>query len=175
MDNLEVKRVTPKDIDQLQKIAAQTFSETFSSRNTKENMKIYLEERLSIEKLTIELNNKESEFYFGTINNSTIGYLNLNFGSSQTELKDEKAVEIERIYVLNEFQGKKIGQILFEKATQIAKQKNGSYLWLGVWRVNKRAINFYKKNRFSEFDKHIFKLGNEEQIDIMMRLPLEDS
>ena len=39
---------------------------------------------------------------------------------------------------------------------------------------NQRAINFYKKNGFVEFDKHIFKLGKEEQTDIMMKLKLTD-
>lgn len=39
---------------------------------------------------------------------------------------------------------------------------------------NPRAINFYKKNGFVEFDKHIFKLGNDEQTDIMMKLQLKD-
>ena len=47
-----------------------------------------------------------------------------------------------------------------------------SYVWLGVWEENVRALNFYKKNGFIEFDKHIFKLGEDEQTDIMMKLIL---
>jgi len=43
---------------------------------------------------------------------------------------------------------------------------------LGVWEKNQRAINFYKKNGFVEFDKHIFKLGEDKQTDIMMKLKL---
>ena len=34
------------------------------------------------------------------------------------------------------------------------------------------AIQFYKKNGFVEFDKHIFTLGNDKQTDIMMKLKL---
>ena len=101
-----------------------------------------------------------------------VGYLKINFGQSQTELKDDKAFEIERIYVLKEYHGKNVGQLLYEKAIEIAKQKNKDYLWLGVWEENPRAINFYKKNGLVEFDKHIFKLGNDEQTDIMMKLQL---
>lgn len=78
-------------------------------------------------------------------------------------------MEIERIYVLQKYQGKKIGQILYEKAIQIAHDKQVKYVWLGVWEQNLRAINFYKKNDFIEFDKHIFKLGNDAQTDIMMK------
>ena len=97
----------------------------------------------------------------------------LNFGQAQTEFNDNKALEIERIYVLKEFYGKKVGQVLYDKAFDIAKQAGADYLWLGVWEENQRAINFYKKNGFVEFDKHIFKLGDDEQTDIIMKLKLD--
>ncbi len=174
MENIEIKKATTNDIDQLQKIGRQTFYETFSAGNTEENMNQYLEEGFSGAKLTAELNNKNSEFYFATLDQDVIGYLKLNFGQSQTELKDEGALEIERIYVLKEFHGKNVGQLLYEKAIQIAIQKEAGYVWLGVWEENPRAIHFYKKNGFVEFDKHIFKLGNDEQTDIMMKLQLKD-
>ncbi|MFA9188428.1 GNAT family N-acetyltransferase [Flavobacterium sp. FBOR7N2.3] len=167
-----IKEVTLNDIEQLQKIGKKTFHETFSESNSEENMKKYLEEGFAKEKLTTELNNKDSKFYFAILNHETIGYLKVNFGVSQTELKDNKALEIERIYVSKEFHGKKVGQLLYNKAIQVAKKKNMEYVWLGVWEQNLRAIRFYQKNGFVEFDKHIFKLGNEEQTDIMMKLKL---
>lgn len=169
---IEIKKATINNLQQLQKIGRQTFFETFSAGNSEENMSKYLEEGFADEKLIAELNDDNSEFYFAIQDNEVIGYLKINFGKSQTELQDEKGIEIERIYVLKEFHGKNIGQILFEKAIEISKQKNADYVWLGVWEENPRAINFYKKNGFVEFDKHIFKLGDDEQIDIMMKLIL---
>lgn len=163
MENIDIKSVNLKDLEQLQKISKQTFFETFSAGNSEGNMVKYLEESLSLEKLTAELSDKNSEFYFAVFENSIIGYLKLNFGKSQTELKDYKTIEIERIYVLKDFHGKNVGQTLYEKALQIARQKNADSVWLGVWEENPRAINFYKKNGFVEFDKHIFKLGVDEQ------------
>lgn len=133
----------------------------------------YLNEGFSVEKLSAELNDNNTELYFATLGNEVIGYIKLNFGQSQTELKDDKAVEIERIYVLKEYHGKKVGQLLYQKAMEIARQANAGYVWLGVWEKNLRAIHFYKKNGFVEFDKHIFKLGDDEQTDIMMKLPLK--
>ncbi|MBK6363413.1 MAG: GNAT family N-acetyltransferase [Saprospiraceae bacterium] len=173
MKDINIQKVTIDNIDQLQKIGRQTFFETFASGNTEENMRNYLEEGFSKEKLTAELNDNNAEFYFATFNNNVIGYLKVNFGQSQTELKDDRALEIERIYVLKEFHGKRVGQMLFNKAIEIAKQKRVDYVWLGVWEENPRAINFYRKNGFVEFDKHVFKLGNDEQTDIMMKMKLE--
>jgi len=173
MELIETKKVTIRDIELLRKIGRQTFFETFSSANSEENMNQYLKDGFSIEKLAAELNVKNAEFYFAMLDDNVIGYLKVNFGASQTEIKDDKAIEIERIYVLKEFHGKKVGQILYDKAIEVAKNKNAEYVWLGVWEENPRAINFYKKNGFVEFDKHIFKLGNDEQTDIMMKLQLK--
>jgi Acetyltransferases len=174
MGNINIEKITIDDINQLQKIGRQTFYETFSESNTEENMKSYLENGFSMDKIKAELSDEDGEFYFAKIDEKVIGYLKLNFGQSQTELKDDKALEIERIYVLKEFHGKKVGQILYDKAFEIARQKRVDYIWLGVWEENPRAINFYKKNGFVEFDKHVFKLGNDEQTDIMMKLKLND-
>ena len=82
-------------------------------------------------------------------------------------------MEIERIYVKSSHHGKKVGQLLYSKALDIAFLKDKKYIWLGVWEENKRAVNFYKKNGFEEFDKHIFRLGNDEQTDLMMKKILD--
>jgi hypothetical protein len=50
-------------------------------------LKNYLEEELSAEKLTAELNNLNSAFYFAELDGKIIGYLKLNFEQSQTELQ----------------------------------------------------------------------------------------
>lgn len=173
MDAIEIKKVTVTEIEQLQKIGTQTFLETFAEMNSEENMKQYLKDKFSINKLTSELSNPNSEFYFAILNKEPLGYLKVNFAKAQTELKDENGLEIERIYVLKEFHGAKIGQLLYNQALQIAKIHNLNYLWLGVWEENHKALNFYKKNGFIEFDKHLFKLGNDEQTDLLMKLILK--
>ncbi|MFP3591412.1 GNAT family N-acetyltransferase [Chryseobacterium sp. SIMBA_038] len=169
-----VTKIAENELVKLQEIGRKTFAETFSENNTEECMAEYLEISFSTEKLTVELNDGNSEFYFAKLDNEVIGYLKLNKGSSQTEIKGENALEIERIYVTKDFHGKKVGQILYNKAIEIAKEKEVDYVWLGVWENNSRAIGFYKKNGFVEFDKHIFRFGNEDQTDIMMKLNLKN-
>lgn len=170
---ISITKIKENEIAALQEIGKKTFSETFSENNTEESMVQYLETSFATEKLTAEVNDENSEFYLARIDHNVIGYLKLNTGSSQTEIKGENALEIERIYVSKDFHGKKVGQALYDKAIVIAKEKNVDYVWLGVWENNLRAIGFYKKNGFQEFDKHIFRLGNEEQTDIMMKLDLK--
>jgi ribosomal protein S18 acetylase RimI-like enzyme len=172
MQNIHLRKATDTDLTNLQNIGKLTFSETFSSDNSEENLKAYLETAFATEKVKSELSDKNSEFYFAELNNKIIGYLKVNFGDSQTEIKSEKALEIERIYVLKEFHGKMVGQILYEKAIGLAEERLVDFIWLGVWEQNLRAIRFYEKNGFKAFDQHVFKLGTDEQVDIMMKLTL---
>ncbi|MDR7210734.1 GNAT family N-acetyltransferase [Flavobacterium piscis] len=169
----EIKRIGLSEIQQLQKIARETFYETFAGDNSEENMAAYLDEKFAIDKLSIELSNPDSQFYFAYLNNKVLGYLKVNFAEGQTELNDKEGLEIERIYVSKAFHGLKVGQLLYDKAFQIAKDSNLNYIWLGVWEENVRALNFYKKNGFVEFDKHVFRLGEEEQTDLLMKLILK--
>ena len=172
MNSITITKIGPAQLAQLQAIGRQTFTETFSSTNSEENLNAYLQYGFSTAKLTAELNNPNSEFYFATLNDKVIGYLKINFGIAQTELQDPKAMEVERIYVLGEFQSKKVGQLLFEKALAIAKNKKVDFVWLGVWEENHRAIRFYTKNGFVAFDSHIFLMGNDKQTDILMKIQL---
>ncbi|NJM79920.1 MAG: GNAT family N-acetyltransferase [Flavobacterium sp.] len=173
MQQIQITQINHNQIHQLQEVGKKNFYETFAEVNSEENMKTYLEKEFAIDYLQTQLNNTDSNFYFATFNDNVIGYLKINFGSSQTELKDSKALEIERIYVLKEFHGLKVGQLLYEKALQIAKEKKVEYIWLGVWEENKKAIQFYTKNGFIVFNKHLFKLGNDEQTDLMMKLQVK--
>jgi ribosomal protein S18 acetylase RimI-like enzyme len=172
METLEIVRVRIDDLEGLQTIGRNTFKETFSGDNSEESMAKYLEEGFSSEKLLAELNNEGSQFYFAKIGGNIIGYLKLNTGGAQTELKEAQGLEIERIYVLQQYHGMKVGQVLYEKAIEVSRAMNLEYVWLGVWEENPRAINFYRKNGFVAFDKHVFKLGEEEQTDIMMKKAL---
>jgi ribosomal protein S18 acetylase RimI-like enzyme len=169
MSTLEIKKAAVKDLEALQLIGRQTFSETFAEVNSAENMIKYLEESFADEKLTAELNHPDSHFYLAELDNKIIGYLKLNTGGAQTEKQDLNALEIERIYVAKEFHGKKVAQALYAQALQTAAKLKAGYIWLGVWENNLRAVSFYTKNGFIQFDTHIFKLGDDEQTDLLMK------
>jgi len=172
MEQISVSLIGIEDVAALQKIALEIFTETFKDYNSTDNLQKYLDEKFSIDKLTEELNNPYSSFYFAQLGEEVIGFLKTNIGNAQTELKDLNAFEIERIYVLQAFHGKQVGQLLMNKAIEEARKTTCSYIWLGVWEENDRAIRFYTKNGFVKFDTHIFKMGDDEQTDWMMKREL---
>lgn len=167
-----IKQVNLSELPLLLTLGKTTFIQTFSEHNSPEDMEKYLSENFNIIKLTSEFNHPNSTFYFAQVLGQNAGFSKLNTGAAQTEKLGEEAFELERIYVDQTFLGKKVGQALLDHAIATAKQSNHQYIWLGVWEENHRAINFYQKNGFEVFDKHIFKLGNDEQTDLLMKLIL---
>ena len=172
MENIQIVAVSPQEVLQLQQISIKTFSQTFAEINTEENMTKYLKESFSIEQLEQELNNELSYFYFAKWNDQIIAYMKLNTGEAQKEALGQKSLEIERIYVLSDFHGKKVGQVLYNKAIEVAQAKAMDFVWLGVWEKNSKAIAFYTKNGFVQFDQHVFMLGDDQQLDLLMKLNL---
>jgi ribosomal protein S18 acetylase RimI-like enzyme len=166
---IQIVEVALKDLRLLQEIAKRTFYDSFAAMNTPENMQLYMDEYLTDEKLEAEILNPDSRFFFANNENSPVGFIKINQGGAQTVLPNDQAFEIERIYVDQPFKGEGIGRLLISKAVELANASGAGYLWLGVWEYNTPAIRFYEKNGFKQFSKHIFKLGNDEQTDLLLK------
>jgi diamine N-acetyltransferase len=154
---------------ELQAISKKTFHDAFAWGNVPEVLDNYIESAFKIENLEAELANKNSQFYFAKIDNETVGYFKINVGSAQTEDLDPNALELQRIYILENHQGKKIGNAILAEVEQLATEQNIKSIWLGVWDRNEKAIAFYEKNGYVKIDSHTFMMGDEEQIDFIMQ------
>lgn len=172
MNTIEIRKATLADLKTIQFIGATTFTETFAEVNTPEDIATYNQQSFNIEQLTTEINNPDSQYYLAFSGSEAVGYLKINFGKAQTEEGKENSLEIQRIYVLQAFHGKKLGQLLVDKAIAVAQEEAVDYIWLGVWEENHRALQFYNKNGFVVFDTHIFTLGNDQQTDLLMQLKI---
>ncbi len=171
--NLHFKKCTFDDLETLRIISYQTFYDTFSESNTPSSIDAYMDNAFQIKKLESELSNPHSAFYFLYNEDEIAGYVKLNEYEAQTDIHDPNSIEVERIYLLEDFQGKGLGKALIDKAIDVAHNVKKDYLWLGVWEKNEKAIAFYKRNGFFKIDQHSFFMGDEEQTDYIMRKDLK--
>ena len=169
---LEYRTCNPSDIDQLIYLSKTTFAASFEAQNDPKDFKEYMRFAFSKEKLTSELNNPNSSFNFVYLGKDLVGYFKLNVNDAQSDIKSEDAVELERIYVLGSYQGKGFGSQILDRIKQLALKTGKSYLWLGVWEQNVRAIALYKRNGFKKFGTHPYLIGDDEQLDWLMRFDL---
>ncbi|HNL66233.1 MAG TPA: GNAT family N-acetyltransferase, partial [Ferruginibacter sp.] len=77
-----------------------------------------------------------------------------------------KALELKRIYVQKEFQGKGVAQALMDFILRYASDNGYEVVWLGVWEHNKKAQRFYEKYGFENSGHpHDFPIGSTPQTD----------
>lgn len=157
----------------LQAISRDTFYEAFAALNTPTDMAKYLNDNFNPQKLTTELTNPHSHFFIAWHGTEPIGYLKLNLGPAQTDLHDDAALELERIYVKSAWHGRQVAQQLYRTAEDVARTHGKAYIWLGVWEHNARAIAFYTRLGYTAFSSHIFMLGHDPQTDILMKKTLQ--
>ena len=174
MKKLCLKKCSLSDASTLQQISKETFFQTFAPYNSSEIMSAFLSSAYSLEKLSKELKNENSSFFFLYYENQLAGYLKINQAPSQTDINDSDSLEIERFYVLKPFQDKGLGTFLMNKSIAIAKKLKKSYVWLGVWERNEKAKAFYKKHGFYQIGAHSFFVGPDEQTDFIMRKDLSE-
>lgn len=169
---LHLRLCTINDLGVLANMGKRTFIDAFEKDNKPEDFKEYLDSAFGEERLLKELQDINSAYYFIYMESNLVGYIKLNENQSQSDIKDSNAMELERIYVLSDYQGQGIGEWILGQVISMAKAKNRSYVWLGVWEHNPKAIKFYQRLGFYKFGSHPYFIGNDEQTDWLLRLDI---
>jgi len=171
--SIKLIKCEEEDLEKLRELSYETYYETFKNMCSKGVMEKYLNDAFDQKKLLNELNNQNTVFYFVYKDNIIAGYIKLNEFNAQNNIYGDDSMELERIYVKKEFKGKGLGKYLLKKSTEFAKEKNKTFLWVGVWEKNKEAIEFYGKNGFRKFGERDFYMGDERQNDYLMRIEIK--
>ncbi|SDB43902.1 Ribosomal protein S18 acetylase RimI [Streptococcus henryi] len=172
MASVSIEKVSKDKLPLLQKIAIQTFRETFEFDNTEEQLQDFFDEAYKLSDFESDLENPETESYFVLVEGQEAGFLKVNWGSAQTEQELDSAFEIQRIYILKSFQGQGLGKKAFEFALELADASGLDWAWLGVWERNFKAQALYAKYGFEKFSEHYFPVGDKMDTDWLLRKKL---
>jgi|TARA_B110000046_G_scaffold101624_1_gene109168 ribosomal protein S18 acetylase RimI-like enzyme len=156
------------EIDHLMALSKETYDRAFSAYNTLEDMEDYLMRAFSKKQLLAEMNDPQSFFYFGIYQNRRVGYLKFNEYNTPSEGHQGPSVEIQRLYVQSDAQNLRMGHFLMEEAIKMARDKGFTFMWLGVWEHNEKALRFYEKFNFKQIGSHTFLMGDDPQQDHLL-------
>jgi ribosomal protein S18 acetylase RimI-like enzyme len=157
---------------QLAELGRQTFQTTFAADNRPEDMAAYLAENFSLEKQLLELQNPQNTFLLAHMQQELVGYAKLSVNSVLGLEEGKPAtgrLEIERLYVREDWLGTGLGATLMRRAIEEARTQDCRTIVLGVWEHNRRAVEFYKRFGFKEIGRHEFQLGDDIQNDLILR------
>lgn len=173
-NEIKIRRAEIKDAEMLAELSYKTFYDAFHEhpKNAPEDLADYMEKAFNNETLLAELNEENSIFLVAEIENEIAGYAKITLGAIEDGISAEKPIELNRLYSHQKFLGKGIGAKLMDECFRIAEENDCDVMWLGVWEFNPRAQAFYKKYGFYEVGKHIFQLGSDPQIDLLMQKDL---
>ncbi len=90
----------------------------------------------------------------------------------QTSYSPENEAEIYSFAIAKKYQNKGIGKQLFSKFKEMAKKNEIDLIWLEVRKSNINAIEFYKKNNFSQSYQRKNYYNNPTEDGIVMKLVL---
>jgi ribosomal protein S18 acetylase RimI-like enzyme len=171
--NLTFERCAIEDLGVLVDITRDTFVNAFERQNNPEDFWNYINEAFNENAIVEQLLDINSEFYFVYLKNVLVGYFKLNKLEAQTEQFAKSSIELERIYVLKDFQSQGIGKAMLLKVIDTAKRRKATFLWLGVWQENKDAVRFYEAHGFKKVGTHPYYIGKDKQTDWLMKCQLK--
>lgn len=169
---LTITTCTIEDLPLLVSLSRTTFAAAFETQNNPDDFNHYMDTAFHPDQLGRELRNPMSRFFFVRADGELAGYAKVNEGDAQTDLKHADGIELERIYVRQDFQGRKIGEWILRQVIGHAREQAKNYLWLGVWEANTAAIRFYERYGFTKMGTHPYYIGKDRQTDWLMRLDL---
>ena len=150
---VELKRGTLNDLFTLKELVSMNYIDTCDKDITQAYITEYIDKTFTIPKLSKELTREDSLFYLMYVDKKLVGYTK----------------EIEKIYILKDYQSKGLGKILLNEIIRIAKNDNKEFIWSGVLEKNKNAISFYNKNGFKQIGRFPFKVENYIKTGFIMQ------
>ncbi|MGE5314153.1 MAG: GNAT family N-acetyltransferase [Acidobacteriota bacterium] len=169
---ITIRRAAEADSAALAEFGARTFYDTFAKDNTPENMSAYLALTFSPEKQARELTDPSITFFIAEDGGTIAGSVKVVDGLAPACITGRHPIEIARLYVDKQYFRQGIGTRLMQCCFDLAASKGCDTVWLGVWEHNDRAREFYRKWKFREVGSHIFQLGDDPQIDLLLQRPL---
>ncbi|MEZ5428203.1 MAG: GNAT family N-acetyltransferase [Pyrinomonadaceae bacterium] len=153
-------------------LGATTFYETYFEQDEPGDLADYLAENFNPKQMEKELADPDSTFMIAEVEGKAVGYAKLRENSRVDCIRDEKAVELHRIYVLEKMSGRGIGGELIRECRAEARRKGFTSIWLGVWENNPKAQRFYRKQGFVKAGELRFRYGSKIETNYILRSDL---
>lgn len=173
MGKVVIRKAQEDDSDIIADLGKRTFVETYSEIESNSNLAQQVGEKFAEQRVKEELANQTASFYLAYVDDIPVAFTKLRSDRTARGIENVKALEIERIYVLRDYQGLKVGRELMEHCKKLAREQRYDLIWLQVWQHNQRAVQFYQKAGFVVFETAVASyIAGHEQHDFLMRLNL---
>lgn len=150
--DIAIKQCGVDDAALLQKIATQAYAEHYAD-TWYDGGDWYLQTYLSERRFQEELQDSNARFLLIYYKDTAAGFLKLNQNKPLVG-GEQKALELERIYLAESMSGKGVGTFLVQWIFEFAQKDQYKIIWLKVMDTNPDAVRFYQKMGFEICGTH---------------------
>ncbi|MFN8914108.1 MAG: GNAT family N-acetyltransferase [Betaproteobacteria bacterium] len=141
---IQVRTATSQDIDSIQCIGINVWTETYAERGLTAEIASYVTEKFSRASVESQLADPANEIQVATVLDHVIGY-GLRKNNSPCPANEGLTSELATLYVLRRFQGVGVGRALLASLTSTKSlPASPTSLWLRMNSRNQQAFAFYK-------------------------------
>ena len=183
-----LRRATPEDAEALSALASTCFIQTFGQLYSSEDLDRFIHEAYSPEVLRVELADpaRPTWLFFleesaadATVPGSTdahtasegklIGYVTVCPAHLPHPEVKEGDGEVQRLYLLQEYQGGGRGSRMLEHALNWLEADGPRTLWIGAWSENYGAQKLYGRYGFTKVGEYSFMVGDHADREFILR------
>ena len=155
---ISIIKASEKDYKYIVAIGKIAVREAHRESCTVAAMSEYLEKNYNDDSIKEEVNNQNNIYNIIYYNNTPVGFSKIILNNNHSNIITKNITKLDRIYLLKDFYGIKLGFELLKFNIDLAKQNSQAGMWLFTWVGNKRAVDFYLKTGFTIVGSHNFKV-----------------
>ena len=173
MPEIDIRVANTSDATSIALLGNATFKETFGHLfHDREDLRIYLEQTFSMEKITKSLAKSNNIYWLALADQIPVGYAKLKINSPSDYIPADRVAQLQKIYILKQYHALKIGRQLQDNLLSRTKKEGYSKIWLSVLATNHKAIAFYRRSGFKAIGEHDFSIGKEHFHFLVLALNL---
>ena len=155
-------------------LGMQVFMATYATQGIRASLVHEMNHSLSVDAVRALLSRRDTTFFLAEKAGHLLGFAQLTADPPPPAGIEGRAVELNRLYVLERFVGHGIGKQLLARAEREAARKGALVMWLTAWSGNARAQQFYLREGYKGMGTTQFTFGDEsyENQVFLKNLPL---
>ncbi len=158
---ISIIRAAEEDFQTIVNIGNTSVGDAHKDSASAEDMSDYLSRNYNKDAITGELSDLANIYHIISYNESPVGFSKIIMNASHPNIALQNIAKLDRIYLLKEFFGLKLGLELLQFNIELAKHHQQSGIWLYTWIGNSRALRFYLKAGFTIIGSHRFYVTKE--------------
>ncbi|QOD60725.1 GNAT family N-acetyltransferase [Polaribacter haliotis] len=157
---VEIRKAKASDATHIALLGRITYTESHGDYiEEKEDLLKFYDTNYSVSKIREELNDAENIFWIVFFDELPIGFAKLSLNENFSKLDKSKSCKLQRLYILNDFIGHKIGSQLQEIILKTAIDLKFESIWLTAYYKNTKGLKFYQKYGFQQVGSIDFFVG----------------